>query len=39
MREKIISRRQMLSSVVALGVAGAVNIEGFKQVASAQSKS
>jgi hypothetical protein len=39
MQEKIISRRQMLRSVAALGVAGAVNIEGFRQVAVAQSKS
>ncbi len=39
MQEKIISRRQMLRSVAILGVAGAVNIEGFKQVTAAQSKS
>ena len=39
MRLKNISRRQMFRSVAALGVAGAFSIEGFKQVAAAQSKS
>lgn len=38
MQEKTFSRRQMLRTVAALGVAGAVNIKGVEQVAIAQSK-
>lgn len=38
MQEKHFSRRQMLHTFAALGVAGAVNIKGVEQVASAQSK-
>lgn len=39
MREKITCRRQMLRSVAALSVARALNVDGFKQVTVARSKS